>query len=291
MKKVIEPYQFARNDFDIFAELSERLGAGDAFAEGRHEMQWLRFMYDEAREIALKRNYAPPCFDEFWEIGNYKFPAPDRDPIFLEEFVSNPDGNPLKTPSGKIEIFSARVDGFRYEDCPGHPTWLEPTEWLGSRLAKRFPFHLLSNQPTNRLHSQLDASPESLKTKIAGREPLEIGRADAAARGLREGDVVRVFNDRGSMLAGVRVVDDLFPGVLLLATGAWYDPEHPGQPGSLEKHGNPNVLTMDKGSSRLAQAIAAQTVLVDIELYEGVLPPVTAFDGPLICSADEMTRN
>jgi biotin/methionine sulfoxide reductase len=80
----------------------------------------------------------------------------------------------------------------------------------------------------------------------------------------------------------VRIVDDLFPGVVMLSTGAWYDPEHPGQPGSLEKHGNPNVLTLDKGSSRVGQATAAQTVLVNIEHYEGPLPPVTAFNRPAI---------
>ena len=137
MKRVIEPYQGARNDFDIFAELSDRLGVGADFAEGRDEMQWLRFMYEEARDIALKRDYAPPLFDEFWQVGHYRFPAPHRDPAFLEEFVADPAGNPLKTPSGKIEIFSTRVDGFQYDDCPGHPTWLEPTEWLGAPLAKR----------------------------------------------------------------------------------------------------------------------------------------------------------
>lgn len=282
MKKVIEPYLGARNDFDIFAELSSRLGIGDAYTEGRSEMEWLRHMYETARSTAMERGYGPPPFDEFWEKGSYHFPSPPFDQPLLEEYVKDPVANRLGTPSGRIEIFSETIDGFKYDDCPGHPTWLEPAEWLGSPIAARFPFHLLSNQPSKRLHSQLDPSPESRKTKIKGREPLEIGRADAEARGLKDGDIVRVFNDRGATLAGVRVVDDLFPGVVMIATGAWYDPEHPGCPGSLEKHGNPNVLTLDKGASRLAQSIAAQTVLVEIELHEGPLPEITAFDRPPI---------
>ena len=282
MKKVIEPYQGARNDFDIFADIASRLGIGDAYTEGRGEMEWLRHMYDEARSTAVERGYGPPSFDEFWEKGSYHFPLPPSDEPLLAGYVEDPVANRLKTPSGRIEIFSENVDSFGYDDCPGHPTWLEPVEWLGSPLAERLPFHLLSNQPSKRLHSQLDASPESRKTKIQGREPIEIGRADAKARGFKDGDIVRVFNDRGATLAGVRVVDDLFPGVVMIATGAWYDPECPGQPGSLDKHGNPNVLTLDKGASRVAQSIAAQTVLVGIELHEGPLPEVTAFDRPAI---------
>jgi biotin/methionine sulfoxide reductase len=282
MKKVIEPYRQARNDFDIFAELADRLGFGPAYTENRGEMEWLRHMYDEARAVALERGYGPPPFDEFWEVGRYLFPVPSRDEVLLEGFVGNPDARRLKTPSGKIEIFSERVASFGYDDCPGHPAWIEPKEWLGSPLAKRFPFHLLSNQPRQRLHSQLDPAPESRKTKIKDREPIEIGRADAQARGLCEGDIVRVFNDRGATLAGVRIVDGLLPGVLLMATGAWYDPLEPGKQGSLEKHGNPNVLTQDLGTSRLAQSIATQSVLVDLERFEGPLPPVTAFDIPEI---------
>jgi biotin/methionine sulfoxide reductase len=70
------------------------------------------------------------------------------------------------------------------------------------------------------------------------------------------------------------------PGVVQLATGAWYDPSEPGRAGSLEKHGNPNTLTLDKGSSRLAQAPVAQTCLVDIERWTDELPPITAFAQP-----------
>jgi biotin/methionine sulfoxide reductase len=89
-----------------------------------------------------------------------------------------------------------------------------------------------------------------------------------------------VFNDRGACLAGVRVSDGVRRGVVVLPTGSWYDPLVPGEIGTLEKHGNPNVLTLDKGTSRLTQGCSAHTALVEVERYTGDLPAVTAFDPP-----------
>jgi biotin/methionine sulfoxide reductase len=105
---------------------------------------------------------------------------------------------------------------------------------------------------------------------------------DAAARGIRDGDVVRVFNERGACLAGVRLHEGLRPGVFVLPTGAWYDPLVPGEPGSLEKHGNPNVLTLDKGTSKLTQGCSAHSALVEVESFKGDLPAVTAFEPPVL---------
>lgn len=280
MKQAVAPHAQSRNDFDIFAELADRMGFRDAFTENRTEMAWLEHMYEEARAAAGTAGYAPPPFAEFWEEGSYFFPVPENDEALLSDFADNPDTHPLRTSSGRIEIYSEKIAGFAYADCPGHPTWLEPAEWLGAPLAQRFPFHLISNQPVHRLHSQLDPAPASRSSKIAGREPIEISDVDAGRLGITDGDVVRVFNDRGALLAGVRVVEDLLPGVVIMATGAWYDPLEPGKVGSLDKHGNPNVLTQDESSSRLGQATAAQTVLVDIERYDAPLPEITAFDAP-----------
>ena len=135
----------------------------------------------------------------------------------------------------------------------------------GRAKAERFKLHLLSNQPKLRLHSQLDNGPVSRAAKVQGREPLWINPDDAAARGISDGDVVRVFNDRGACLAGAVVTDAISPGVTLLQTGAWYDPDTPGRVGALDRHGNPNVLTLDKGTSKLAQGPSSQTALVEVE--------------------------
>lgn len=163
---------------------------------------------------------------------------------------------------------------------------MEPSEWLGSELAERFPLHLISNQPRTRLHSQYDIGSYSVDSKVSGCEPIRIARGDAASRGIADGDIVRVFNERGECLAGARLSDELRAGVVQLSTGAWYDPASPGRPGGLERHGNPNVLTRDAGTSRLAQAPSALTALVEVERFEGEPPPVRAFDPPVLLAQE-----
>jgi biotin/methionine sulfoxide reductase len=279
MQQVIPPHQQARNDFDIFAELADRLGFGASYHENRTQMEWLEHMYDVAREAAVNNGYAPPPFDEFWAAGRVEFPVDDTVVPLLSEFRADPRGHALNTPSGLIEVSSERIAGFGYDDCPAHPTWLEPSEWLGSTKAARYPFHLLTNQPKHRLHSQLDPAALSKASKVADREPLTMNCDDATDRGIEDGDVVKVFNERGAFLAGVRTTDTITRGVLQIATGAWYDPASPGTVGSIDKHGNPNVVTTDGGSSRLSQAPAAQTVLVNVEV-SSTLPKVTAHDWP-----------
>ena len=127
----------------------------------------------------------------------------------------------------------------------------------------------MSNQPAHRLHSQLDMAAGSRAAKIGGREPCRLNPADAAARGIADGDIVRVVNDRGACLAGVRLSEDISPGVIQLSAGAWYQAADPGIEDSLEVHGNPNVLTRDHGTSRLAQGPAALSTLVRVEPYRG----------------------
>ncbi len=114
------------------------------------------------------------------------------------------------------------------------------------------------------------------------REPAWLHPDDAEARGIHSGDLVRVFNARGACLAGAVVTDDIARGVVKISTGAWWDPVEFGVPGSLDKHGNPNVLTRDAGTSRLGQGCAAQSCLVQVERYTGPVLPVTAFDLPAL---------
>jgi len=144
----------------------------------------------------------------------------------------------------------------------------------------RFPLQLVANQPATRLHSQLDFGATSLASKINGREPVRIHPRDAAPRGISDGDIVRLYNDRGACLAGAVLSEALLPGVVQLSTGAWYDPEDPTAEQPLCVHGNPNVLTRDIGTSRLAQGCSGQLALVEIERYDGALPPIRAFDPP-----------
>jgi biotin/methionine sulfoxide reductase len=130
------------------------------------------------------------------------------------------------------------------------------------------------------LHSQLDFGATSQASKINGREPVRIHPQDAAARGIRAGDIVRLYNERGACLAGAVLSEALRPGVVQLSTGAWYDPDDPALETPLCVHGNPNVLTRDAGTSHLAQGCTGQLSAVEIERYDGPLPPVRAFDPP-----------
>jgi biotin/methionine sulfoxide reductase len=280
MEQAIDPVGEARNDYDIFRAVARRLGTEAAFTEGRDEADWLRHLYDRTRQRAAEHNVTLASFDDFWRNGHAEAPPPDGPYILYADFRADPERFPLATPSGKIEIFSETIDGFGYEDCPGHPAWMEPVEWLGGKVAARYPLHMISNQPRSRLHAQMDNGRISRESKVGGREPVRIHPDDAARRGLADGDIVRLFNDRGALLAGAVISPEVRPGVVQLATGAWYDPADAGVAASLDKHGNPNVLTLDKGTSRLGQGPIAQTALVEIEKYEGEPPPVTAFDPP-----------
>jgi len=285
MEKAVEPIGDSRNDHDIFSGLAERLGFLDRFNEGRTEGDWLRHLYNISRQQAAKQKIELPNFDDFWRQGHAEVPEPDEHITAFADFRADPEGNPLSTPSGKVEIFSETIDGYGYDDCPGHPMWLEPEEWLGGERAKSFPLHMMSNQPVTKLHAQMDHGKVSRESKIQGREPVYLNPGDAEARGIKASDIVRVYNDRGHVLAGAILSDDVRPGVIRLSTGAWYDPAEPGNPGSLDKHGNPNVLTPDRGTSRLAQGPIAHSALVEVERYTGEAPPVTAFDPPLAESA------
>ncbi len=284
MRRVRAPYAQSRNDFDIFAALAKRLGVEQAFTEGRDEMQWLQHLYALTRDSAAKTNVTLPGFEAFWageQLGVAEQVADAR--FTLERFRDDPHTHPLGTPSGRIEIFSATIAGFGYADCIGHPCWYDRTELLGHG---RYPLHLVSNQPSTRLHSQYDHGITSRTAKIQGREAARMNPRDAAHRGIANGQVIRLYNDRGACLAGVQLSEDIRPGVIELPTGAWFDPLDSRDRATLEVHGNPNVLTQDVGTSRLAQGSSAHSCLVEAERFDADLPPVKIFSQPRMRERD-----
>jgi biotin/methionine sulfoxide reductase len=272
MHRALPPYGEARDDYEIFRGLAEILGVEKEFAEGRTAREWVERLYERWRENL--RSPGLPPFAEFWEAGGVRLPFPVRDWTPFAEFRADPHTHRLSTPTGRIELYSERIAGFGYADLPGHPVWLEPAE----HPDLRFPLHLIANQPSSRLHSQLDMGETSADSKIHGREPIRIHPRDAAERGIPDGAVVRVFNQRGACLAGARLSEALRPGVVQLSTGAWFDPVD--EDASLCAHGNPNVLTADLPTSRLSQCSTGQHTRVQVERYAGPLPPITAFDPP-----------
>ncbi|TWI31469.1 molybdopterin-dependent oxidoreductase [Paracoccus sulfuroxidans] len=278
--RVADPAGEARDDYAVFSGLAQRLGVEDEFTRSRSTEDWLRHLYGRGRQRAAANGLDLPDFDSFWRGGPVVLDAPAlEDQIdLLADFRADPQAHALSTPSGRIELYSETVAGFGYDDCPGHPVWIAPREWLGA--AGKYPLHLMSNQPATRLHSQYDLVGQSRAAKLHGREVLRMHPSDAEARGIADATVVRVFNDRGACLAAVRLSSDLLPGVVQLPTGAWFDPEEGDAPQPLERHGNPNVLTADRGTSKLGQGPSAHSCLVEVAPYTQPLPPVRAFEPP-----------
>ena len=268
MQQVLPVQGQARSDHQIFAGLAAQLGFHDAFTEGRTERQWLQKLWQDSQPRAAQQGFELPDFDEFVAAGQYKLPPRARREFWLANFRADPEGQPLATPSGKLELYSQRIESFAYDDCPAHAAWLEPYEWLGGEKAGVYPLHLLSPQPSRRLHSQLDQSDYSQAGKIAGKEVLTMHPLAAADRGIAEGDIVRVYNERGACLAGVRLDAGMRADVVTLPTGAWFKPSDPESEDSLELNGNPNVLTRDHGTSKLAQGPSAHTCLVEVALQD-----------------------
>ncbi|MDR3535689.1 MAG: trimethylamine-N-oxide reductase TorA [Acetobacteraceae bacterium] len=281
MKQVIDPVFEARSDYDIFTAICDRFGKAREFTEGRSEMDWLRSFYEAALLQAKAKKIGMPDFDTFWKAGVVAFPIDVAAMNFVRhaKFREDPLLEPLGTPSGKIEIYSRNIEKMAYDDCPPHPTWMEPAERLGGPDAK-FPLHIATSHPHGRLHSQLAGTVLRKGYTVADREPCLINPKDAASRGIADGDVVRVFNDRGQILAGARITEDMRPGVIRVNEGGWYDPVDPATPGSLCKYGDVNVLTIGIGTSKLAQGNCGHTAIGDIEKYKGVAPPVTVFTAP-----------
>ncbi|MFE1319720.1 molybdopterin-dependent oxidoreductase [Kitasatospora phosalacinea] len=283
MHRAVDPVGEARDDHAILAALAERLGFAPEFTEGRTPRQWLEHLYGQwAEQLRADGAGDPPPFDRFWADGEWQLPGQPAERTLFAEFRADPERHPLATPSGRIELHSPAIAALGLPDCPGHPAWLDPPERPGTPAARRHPLLLVANQPATRLHSQLDVGAASLADKVAGREAVEVHPDDAAARSVADGDLVRIFNDRGACLAGARISDRLRPGVLRLPTGAWFDPV-PGTEPPLCAHGNPNALTADLPSSRLSQGCTGQHALVQLERWTGGdPPPVTVHHPPVL---------
>lgn len=218
-------------------------------------------LYEESRtKNAQRHNFEMPDFDTFWQQGYTPSPA-ETNYTYLADFRADPDAAPLKTESGRIVLTSELLTSLDYDDCCAHPAWMEPLEWLGAASASER-FHLISNQPPGRLHSQLETGEASLGQKQNGREVARLSPQDASRLELKDGGTIKIWNDRGACLATVRTDEAVRQGVLVLPTEAWLTQ---AQPGALDTAGNPNVLTPDIPASRFSQGCAAYTCLVSIE--------------------------
>lgn len=283
MQQAIAPQWESRSDYWIYTELAKKMGFEKDFTEGLDEMGWIRKFYNQTIGEAKAYGMTMPTFEEFWKTGYVLFPVTEesRHYNYLGDFRKNPIVNPLGTESGKIEIYSEKIASYGYDDCPAHPTWMAPTEWLGAELAQDYPYALLTSKSRYRLHSQLDSTASNLFVNIDGREPVWMHPDAAKKAGVVSGDIVTVESRRGKVLCGVVVTDRIRPDTVVVHHGAWYDPEEPGEEGSLCVHGCDNVLTIDIPSSKLSCGNVANSSLVRIKKWDDdELPPVRVHDQP-----------
>ncbi|EKO5121359.1 trimethylamine-N-oxide reductase TorA [Vibrio fluvialis] len=280
MHRLVDPMFQSRTDFEIMTELTRRFDRHEEFTRGMDEMEWVRSLYNDCKK-ANEGKFEMPEFDEFWEQSVLEF-GEGKPWVRHADFRKDPEINALGTPSGFIEITSRKIGRYGYEHCQEHPMWFEKTERShGGPGSDKYPFWLQSCHPDKRLHSQMCESEAFRATyAVQGREPVYINPMDAKAKGIKEGDLVRVFNGRGQLLAGA-VLSDSYPrGVIRIEEGAWYGPLSEKE-GAICTYGDPNTLTLDLGTSELAQATSANTCIVDFEKFTGKVPPVTSFGGPI----------
>ncbi len=257
MPQMIPPVGLAKNDYDIFTALSKKLNCEEKFTENQSSEEWIEGIYDKFYKQAKSQGIKVADLETLKE-KNFERMSIDQDGedyVPFKAFRDDPLKNPLGTPSGKIEIYSEKIAKFNYPEIPGYPIFNKPF------LDRKFPLRLLSPQPHDKLHSQLQVAAE----EISKHAILVMNPQDAEERGISEGDLIKIWNSRGSCLATLQPQETIIPGVISLATGAWFSPTEDG----LDISGNPNVLTADTGTSDLGQGAAAHNIEVEVEKYQG----------------------
>ena len=196
-----------------------------------------------------------PDYDTFKEQAIYRIQYPEPHVAFKEQ-IANPKDNPFPTPSGKIEIYSQQLDAMNNPAIPPIPEYIEPWEGPRDALAARYPLQLITTHCKRRAHTQFDKAPWLRELMV---QAILINTSDAEARGIQDGDEVRVFNGRGEIIVPAHVTERIMPGVVDLPQGAWYDPDEQG----VDRGGCANVLTRDAPSP--GGAACHNTALVEVK--------------------------
>jgi anaerobic dimethyl sulfoxide reductase subunit A len=282
--KVIEPLGESKTDFQVFTELSYRLEALDPNLKDlgkRYNPRADRSYFqnpdavDEAYLLALveQQRAAPPARHHV--VGGIQETRhlqihPERAAYRLPR--TGDQGRPVRDRPGKIEILSTYLAGikdwtktqFGYE-IPYMPKWIEPFESLNHPIAQKYPYHLISPHPRWRTHSIFNNIAWLRETY---EQEVTINASDAAKLGVKTGDTVEVWNDRGKCVVPVYVTERLMPGVVVLFEGAWMDLDKNG----VDRAGNPDFLTLDEPSP--AGAFAYNNAMVQIKKTDLVHRPV-----------------
>jgi anaerobic dimethyl sulfoxide reductase subunit A len=253
--KIVEPPGEARSDYRICADIAGRLGFGPAYTEDRTERDWVEWSLARYREA---RYAGAPDLAGFEATNAGVHVMPVKQPaVALTDFRRDPAAHPLRTPSGRIEIFSTALHAVgRPRDIPAVPKYIQEWESPFGPEAKTYPLQAVGHHSMARAHSTLEGV-DWLEEAFPQR--LFINPADASARGIANGDTVRVFNDRGETRVRCRVTARIMPGVVALPQGSWWTPDARG----VDTRGSINVLTSERWTP-LAFGNAQHTIMVDV---------------------------
>jgi anaerobic dimethyl sulfoxide reductase subunit A len=227
MRQAIEPMHECRNDIDIFTDLAARLGIEGY--NGKTEMEWLRDLTAPAVDD----------FETFMEQGVARFPPPEDAVAFARE-IRDPEHHRFATPSGKIEIYStvlaANPDPYGLGEISAIPTWVAPPGFDPDH-----PLELCTPKSRARTHSI-----HGNQAALARVDPdtVWLHPDDAAARGIADGEKVRVFNALGATVLPATVTPRIARGVVSIKEGAWFTPGADGT----DSLGCANVLTTDRAA-------------------------------------------
>lgn len=270
MRQVIESYGESLSDFEIFERLGNAMGVGFQFTEG--------LSVDEILEQAYENAETDVPFEQFWEEGHVKLEIPEEMNKWVRhgDFYNDPEANPLHTSSGKIELYCETFAKYNSPEFPAIPKFLEPVEYLGN--AKEGQVHVVSPHPYNRLHSQMANTKVRDIEHVQGRQHVLISVEDAQANGIKDGDLVELYNERGTVICGAKVTDQIMKGVASLEEGGWIQLDSKGRCNS----GSINMITTSIAASHLSQATSANTCIANLRKCTDPESENLAFEPPVI---------
>ncbi|MDR2108033.1 MAG: molybdopterin-dependent oxidoreductase [Coriobacteriales bacterium] len=273
----------SKGDYEAVGEVAKALEKYGGIYEGIYERYTKGRDFDEDVRIAYEKAEIPLDvypLEKFKEQQYLLFPTEENwqeRKVGFQAFYEDPEANPLKTPTGKLEIYSTGLaENFPDDKIRGPVAhWIEEgdghEERIGSNRAKAYPHLLVSNHPRWRVHAQHDDIPwtrEIRTCKVKGPdgylyEPIWVHPQEAEKYGLKDGDVAELFNERGSVLGGVYVTERIMPGVLYQDHGARTDILKYGA-GGLDRGGANNLICPSATSSRNAAGEVTNGFLVGI---------------------------
>ena len=244
MKKAVEPYYEAKSHLEIADALAERMGV-TGFND-KTEDELLRQIVVGSADI--------PRYETLKNDAIYRVKLAEPGVAFKKQ-IEDPQHNPFPTPSGKIEIYSPQIANMKNPLLPPIPKYIETWESRNDPLAKKYPLQLITSHPKLRVHSQFYNVPWLTELEP---QAIIMNTADAQDRGIKDGNTVRVFNDRGETILPARVTERIMPGVVDIPEGGWYTPDEHG----VDRGGCCNVLTRDEPSP--AGVFTSNTCLVQV---------------------------